>query len=415
MSLDTEFDFWSEEKLVARPVKSSPGALAPHVPPAAGCVPPQPCRTAPLPTVSHPQDKLVAALATRACDDSPTSDPRSSIPSEKDEPFWVGVCLECDLLDDADPDELPEGRNEQLRQIARELAMAIHSEMNGRDFVQVKPGLFLGDLSGPESRLAMRWLGITGVLTVASHAIERLWVSDGLSYHTAIVDASASSVGASLPAACAFLARQRCAFVCCASGQGLSVLMCAAHLATTARPASEAFAETPSEILKRLCTRREMHSDFPAAEREAFAAYCAARGCTGGGGGGGGGHLVHVSPRELEASEESLESDEDESEAMAAPMTPLNKPKATLGAAQLSAIDLVKVACAGPKRRREEEEAAAAAVETPATARATGPETPQPKLAGRGGSAAIDAKRFKHEETLITGNAGAERVPSIDL
>ena len=29
--------------------------------------------------------------------------------------------------------------------------------------------------------------------------------------------------------------------------------------------------------------------------------------------------------------------------------------------------------------------------------------------------AAMDAKRYKHEETLITGADGAARVPSIDL
>ena len=370
-------------------------------------VPPTLRRHATNQPISHPQDKLVAALATRACDDSPTSDPRSSLPSKKDETFWVGVCLECDLLADADPDELPEGRNEQLRQIARELASAVHNEMHGRDFVQVKHGLFLGDLSGPESRLAMRWLGITGVLTVASHAIERLWASDGLAYHTAIVDATASSVGASLPAGCAFVAKQQCAFVCCASGQGLSVLLCAAHLATTARPAGEAFAETPSEILKRLCVRRDVYNDFPDAEREAFASYCAARGC-GGGGRGGGGRAVHASPCVLEASEELLDLDEPPAnEAMAAPTTPLQEPK------RLSAIDLVKVACAGPKRRRDEEEVA---IDTPATARAPGPGTPRPKLAGRGsGATAMHAKRYKHEETLITGADGAARVPSIDL
>lgn len=353
-----------------------------------------------MPNCLSPQDKLVAALLTRACDDSPTSDPRSSIPSEKEETFWVGVALECDLLDDADPDELPEGRNEQLRQIAREVATAVHSEMQGLDFVQVKHGLYLGDLSGPESRLAMRFLGITGVLTVASHAIERLWMSDGLSYHTAIVEATASSVGANLPAGCAFLARQKRAIVCCASGQGLSVLLCAAHLATVERPAGEAFAETPGEILKRLCARREVWAEFAAAEREAFVSYCATR-------------MKHAPPRVLETSEELLELDDGwaDDEAMVAPTTPLLTPKQARGASQLSPIDLVKVARAGPKRRRENAQEEENAVETPATARAPGPVTPRPKLAGRGGRGAIDAMI---DAKPILDYATA-RVPSIDL
>ena len=59
---------------------------------------------------------------------------------------------------------------------------------------------------------------------VASHNIERLWMTDGIEYHTAIVDASAESVGPVLPASCAFLERCSPAFVCCASGQGLSLL-----------------------------------------------------------------------------------------------------------------------------------------------------------------------------------------------
>jgi hypothetical protein len=54
----------------------------------------------------------------------------------------------------------------------------------------VREGLYLGDLSGPESRLTLLWLGVRGVVTVASHDIERLWMADGIAYHTAVVDTS---------------------------------------------------------------------------------------------------------------------------------------------------------------------------------------------------------------------------------
>ena len=47
----------------------------------------------------------------------------------------------------------------------------------------MREGLYLGDLSGPESRLTLLWLGVRGVVTVASHDIERLWMADGIAYH----------------------------------------------------------------------------------------------------------------------------------------------------------------------------------------------------------------------------------------
>ena len=48
---------------------------------------------------------------------------------------------------------------------------------------------------------------------MASHDIERLWMADGIAYHTAIVDTSADSIGPCLPAACAFLERHTSAFI----------------------------------------------------------------------------------------------------------------------------------------------------------------------------------------------------------
>ena len=89
----------------------------------------------------------------------------------------------------------------------------MHTELRGRTYTKVREGLYLGDLSGPESRLTLLWLGVRGVVTVASHDIERLWMADGIAYHTAIVDTSADSIGPCLPAACAFLERHNSAFI----------------------------------------------------------------------------------------------------------------------------------------------------------------------------------------------------------
>ena len=143
--------------------------------------------------------------------------------------------------------------------LAQELASAVHTELRGRTYTKVREGLYLGDLSGPESRLTLLWLGVRGVVTVASHDIERLWMADGIAYHTAIVDTSADSIGPCLPASCAFLDRHNSAFVCCAAGQGLSLLVCAAHLATSERWASHGpggpVSETPGELLRELAAQ----------------------------------------------------------------------------------------------------------------------------------------------------------------
>ena len=37
----------------------------------------------------------------------------------------------------------------------------MHSELRGRTYTKIREGLYLGDLSGPESRLTLLWLGIS--------------------------------------------------------------------------------------------------------------------------------------------------------------------------------------------------------------------------------------------------------------
>ena len=78
------------------------------------------------------------------------------------------------------------------------------------------------------------------MVTVASHDIERLWMADGIAYHTAIVDTSADSIGPCLPASCAFLDRHSSAFVCCAAGQGPVVRSALLDVARLAAPGGHA-------------------------------------------------------------------------------------------------------------------------------------------------------------------------------
>jgi hypothetical protein len=220
MSINTEFDFWPEERLAALVsclAKSREGK--------------------PLP---------------------PKADERDHLPSEDDFIFWVDAVQQCDLLPDTEMQPTEE-REDLLDVLAQELASAVHTELRGRTYTKVREGLYLGDLSGPESRLTLLWLGVRGVVTVASHDIERLWMADGIAYHTAIVDTSADSIGPCLPASCAFLDRHNSAFVCCAAGQGLSLLVCAAHLATSERWASHGpggpVSETPGDLLRELAAQ----------------------------------------------------------------------------------------------------------------------------------------------------------------
>jgi hypothetical protein len=193
---------------------------------------------------------------------------------------------------------------------------------------------------------------------VASHTIEKLWQQDGLSYHTAIIDASADSIGPYLPACCAFLERCGPAIICCASGQGLSVLVCAAHIATSSRDRGLKFSETPSELLRHVATQRDVFVPFPANERQAFVDFCAAR-----------------MPAAPGVDTEDTTMDE------VAPSTPLSKPASSGGS--IYAIDLVKAACSGRKRFRsdgEEDEEETAEEEVEAEVRRC-VVTPQAKVA----------------------------------
>ena len=122
--MDTEFDFWPEERLLA----------------------------------------LVSCLTNlHEGKQSPLADSRHLLPGEDDTSFWIKAVEECNLLAQ---DIVPDEREEQMDMAAKELASAVHSELRGRTYTVVRPGLYLGDLSGPESRLTMLWLGVRGVLTV---------------------------------------------------------------------------------------------------------------------------------------------------------------------------------------------------------------------------------------------------------
>uniref|UniRef100_A0A7S0EPX5 Uncharacterized protein n=1 Tax=Phaeocystis antarctica TaxID=33657 RepID=A0A7S0EPX5_9EUKA len=324
MSINTEFDFWPEERLAA----------------------------------------LVSCLAKQREGKPlpPKADERDHLPSEDDFIFWVDAVQQCDLLPDNDLHPTEE-REDLLDVLAQELASAVHSELRGRTYTKVREGLYLGDLSGPESRLTLLWLGVRGVVTVASHDIERLWMADGIAYHTAIVDTSADSIGPCLPASCAFLDRHTTAFVCCAAGNGLSLLVCAAHLATSDRWASHGpggpVSETPGELLRELAAQCDANTPFPPVERAALSAYCTWR------------FLQRTSPpRE--------DSEEEEEEEEVAPCTPVSKPAPAPSGpfSGISAIDLVKVACSTRKRARNEEELATSSSEEAESAA-----TPQSKHA----------------------------------
>jgi hypothetical protein len=114
--LDLEFDFWPEEKLAT----------------------------------------LIACLNS----DPTMDDPRMSLPSKDDTEFWMRTAETCGVIASADTDD------DSHAEAAKELATAVHSEVAIRDITCIRAGLYLGDLSGPESRLTMLLLGVRGVLTV---------------------------------------------------------------------------------------------------------------------------------------------------------------------------------------------------------------------------------------------------------
>lgn len=366
MSINTEFDFWPEERLAALVSclhKSREGK--------------------PLP---------------------PNADERDHLPSEDDFIFWVDAVQQCDLLPESDMHPTEE-REDLLDVLAQELASAVHTELRGRTYSKVREGLYLGDLSGPESRLTLLWLGVRGVVTVASHDIERLWMADGIAYHTAVVDTSADSIGPCLPASCSFLDRHNCAFVCCAAGQGLSLLVCAAHLATSERWASHGpggpVSETPGELLRELAAQCDANTPFPPVERAALSAYCTWR------------FLQRTSPpREDSEAEDSHEEEEEE----VAPCTPVNKPAPAPSGGPfsgISAIDLVKVACSTRKRARDEEDLATSSSEEAAESAATPQSKHAKKLspcAGDGGYGFGQKEGGKPKHAAMVGGVASTMV-----
>mmetsp|Transcript_10072 Transcript_10072/g.26100 ORF Transcript_10072/g.26100 Transcript_10072/m.26100 type:complete len:310 (+) Transcript_10072:55-984(+) len=140
--------------------------------------------------------------------------------------FWLGAAEQCELSG------VHDGGAED---VAIELAEAIHAEFGVRDLVKVSNGgIWLGDLAASESRLVMLQLGIKAIVTIASQEVDPLWAQDGIEYHTVVIN-SCSSQGEhtlleQLESCTKFLAAHRPALVCCGSGNGPSVVVCAAML-----------------------------------------------------------------------------------------------------------------------------------------------------------------------------------------
>jgi len=100
--------------------------------------------------------------------------------------------------------------------------------MSFRDLTCLGSGIFISDFSGSESRFCLHHLGIRGIVTIASHAIDSLWADDGIQYHTVIIS-PAAPIEDHLHDICDFAARNQPCLICCSSGRGLSALACAAH------------------------------------------------------------------------------------------------------------------------------------------------------------------------------------------
>jgi len=118
---------------------------------------------------------------------------------------------------------------------AVELAEDVDADFSSREFHLVSEhphSLWVGDLCSIESRLAVRTLGIKGICTVASHAIDGLWAADGVAYQTAVVTPT-QPLSASLEKCVQFLTSHSPAVVCCSSGIGGSAVVAAAFLLAT--------------------------------------------------------------------------------------------------------------------------------------------------------------------------------------
>lgn len=199
---------------------------------------------------------LAANLKPHTSEDAPFL--TAKLPAEKDLTFWGRVAVECM------PDEAKETSEADL---GAALANAVHCELGSRDVTLVDKGLWIGDLSVPESRLATAHLGVKGVVTVASHPVEPLWNIDKVSYLSLVVG-TADRLRTQLAACAEFaLANEPC-LICCSSGSSLSVLCAAACVAARSKGAIGAGAALEAVSAKR------GRVDLPADGEAELAAFC---------------------------------------------------------------------------------------------------------------------------------------------
>lgn len=130
-------------------------------------------------------------------------------PDIEDETFWSAASVQCSRS------------SSELTACASELELI--------DISEIVPTLFLGDLSARACPLALKLLGINGLVKVSPLSSE---LQDG--DHLPLEHFTLSPllpVGAQLARCCEFMRRNTPVLVCSSTGTGLAALVCAAHLA----------------------------------------------------------------------------------------------------------------------------------------------------------------------------------------
>ena len=123
-----------------------------------------------------------------------------------------------------------------------------------------KTDVAVGDLGCAESRLVSNVKELRGVVFLASHPMEPLWVSDGIQYHTVVISPAiepSKTLASQLSAACTFLRSHQPALVC-SSCPRLPALVLAAYrhyesggrvpIRTTLADAQDALDLSPGDV-----------------------------------------------------------------------------------------------------------------------------------------------------------------------
>lgn len=149
---------------------------------------------------------------------------RETPPPVSDKAFWTDLAKRCREVDTED--EVTMDAEDLARDVIHELEQAKFVWPSGES-----SGVAVGDLGSSESRLASAVVGIKGVVFLASHPMEPLWVSDGIAYHTVVISPAiepSKTLSSQLSAACQFLRTHRPALVC-SSCSRLPALVIAAY------------------------------------------------------------------------------------------------------------------------------------------------------------------------------------------